>query len=93
MLAYQGSDLEIQNMSKVKAHDVLSTAASLALKGGVSLDQILGPCFWKSDTTFTNFYLEDVAWKSKEGSEYYLGPVVSAQHVVQLKYVYYYNVL
>ena len=40
LLAYQGSDLETQTMSKVKAHDVLSITASLAFKG-VSLDQIL----------------------------------------------------
>ena len=84
MLAYQGSGLETQNLSKVKAHDVRSMAASLAFKGGVSLDQILGACFWKSHTTFTNFYLKDMAWKSKEGSEYSLGSVVSAQHIVKL---------
>ena len=55
MLAYQGSDLETQNLSKVKAHGVRSMAASLAFKGGVSLDQILGACFWKSHTTLTSF--------------------------------------
>ena len=43
-----------------------------------------GACFWKSHTTFTNFYLKDVSWKSKEGSEYSLGSVVSAQHIVKL---------
>ena len=84
MLVYQGSDLETQSLSRVKAHDVRSMAASLAFKGGVSLDQILGACFWKSHTTFTNFYLKDVAWRSKESSEYSLGSVVSAQHIVKL---------
>ena len=84
MLAYQGSDLENHNLSKVKAHDVRSMVASLAFKGGVSLDQILGACFWKSHTTFTNFYLKDVAWRSKKSSEYSLGSVVSAQHIVRL---------
>ena len=84
ILAYQESDLETQKLSRVKAHDVRSMAASLAFKGGVSLDQILGACFWKLHTTFTNFYLKDVSWKSKEGSEYSLGSVVSAQHIVKL---------
>ena len=84
ILAYQESDLETQKLSRVKAHDVRSMAASLAFKGGVSLDQILGACFWKSHTTFTNFYLKDVSWKSKEGAEYSLGSVVSAQHIVHL---------
>ena len=92
MLAYQGSDLETQNLSKVKAHDVRSIAASLAFKGGVSLDQILGACFRKSHTTFTNFYLKDVAWKSKEGSEYSLGSVVSySSIVVCIAYIYKYK--
>ena len=31
-----------------------------------------------------NFYLKGVAWRSKESSEYSLGSVVSAQHIVQL---------
>ena len=62
--------------------------------GGVSLDQILGACFWKSHTTFTNFYLKDVAWRSKESSEYSLGSVVSAQHstiIVGISYLCNYN--
>ena len=83
ILAYESSDVETQTLTNVKAHDVRSMAASLAFKGGVSLDQILGACFWKTHSTFTNFYLKDVAWKSSEGSDYSLGPVVSAQHIVQ----------
>ena len=83
ILAYESSDVETQSLANIKTHDVRSMAASLAFKGGVSLDQILGACFWKSHSTFTNFYLKDVAWKSSEGSDYSLGPVVSAQHIVQ----------
>ena len=63
------------------------------IQGRVSLEQILGAFFWKSHSTFTNFYLKDVAWKSKDGSEYSLGPIVSAQHVVHLRYIFYYNVI
>ena len=83
ILAYESSDVETQTLSNVKAHDVRSMAASLAFKGGLSLDQILGACFWKSHSTFTNFYLKDVAWKSTEGCSFSLGPVVSEQHIVQ----------
>ena len=67
----------------MKAHNVMVMAASLAFKGEVSLDQILGAYFWKSHSTFTSFYLKDVSWKSAEGSNYCLGPVVSAQHFVK----------
>ena len=66
----------------MKAHDVRAMAASLAFKGGVSLDKISGACFWKSHSMFTSFYLKDVAWNSTEGSNFSLGPVVSAQHIV-----------
>ena len=83
ILAHESSDVETQTLSNVKAHDVRCMVASLAFKGGVSLDQILGACFWKTHSTFTNFYLKDVACKSTEGSGFSLGPVVPAQHNVQ----------
>ena len=53
LLAYQSSNFDTQDL-QVKAHDVRSMSASLAFKGGVSLEQILG-CFWKSHNTFTSF--------------------------------------
>ena len=73
MLAYLGSDLETQNLSKVKAHDVRSMAASLAFKGGVSLDQILVTCFWKSHTTFTSFFFERCGLEVKRGVRIFPG--------------------
>ena len=67
-------------MSRVKAHDVRALAASLAFKGGVSLDSILSACYWKCHGTFANFYLKDVCWQIDE--VFKLGPLVAAQHVV-----------
>ena len=46
---------------------------------GISLDQILSACHWKSHNTFTQFYLKDVAWADSE--LFHLGPVVAAQQV------------
>ena len=83
LLAYQSSSSDSQDLH-VKAHDVRSMSASLAFKGGASLEQILGSCYWKSHNTFTTFYLKDVAWKSHNQSDYKLGPVVSAQHIVNV---------
>ena len=80
-LAYQSSDCMSDNVH-VKAHDLRSMSASLAFKGGVSLEQVLGLCYWKSHNTFTTFYLKDVSWQSTDQSDFKLGPVVSAQHVV-----------
>ena len=45
----------------VKAHDVRAFAASKAFYGGVSMDQIMQACHWKSHNTFTRFYLKDLA--------------------------------
>ena len=55
ILAYQKSDQEVQNVSQVKAHEVRALAAPLAFKG-IALDEIMASCFWRSHSTFTNFY-------------------------------------
>ena len=53
-------------LHQVKAHDVRAFAASKAFQSGVSLEQILSACHWKSHNTFTQFYLKDVAWADTE---------------------------
>ena len=82
LLAYESSDSESQQLYQVKAHDVRSMAASLAFRVGISLNEILEACFWKSHNTFTNFYLKDLCWH--KGQILKLGPIVSAQHVIDL---------
>ena len=72
---------EAHTLHQVKAHDVRAFAASKAFQSGVSLDQILSACHWKSHNTFTQFYLKDVAWADSE--LYHLGPVVAAQQIHQ----------
>ena len=79
LLCYQLSDQESLTLHQVKAHDVRAFAASKAFQGGVSLEQILSACHWKSHNTFTQFYLKDVAWADLE--VYHLGPIVAAQQV------------
>ena len=76
---YQSSDMADQQVTQVRAHDVRAMAASLAFKGGISLEQVLSSCYWKSHNTFTNFYLKDICW---ENDIFKLGPIVSAQHIV-----------
>ena len=61
-------------------HEVRALAASLAFKGGVALDEIMGSCFWRSHSTFTNSYLKDLCWHNSDVMK--IGPVVAAQHVV-----------
>ena len=79
ILCCELSDLEALTLHQVKAHDVRAFAASKAFQSGVSLEQILSACHWKSHNTFTQFYLKDVAWADTE--LFHLGPVVAAQQV------------
>ena len=79
ILCYELSDQEALTLHQVKAHDVRAFAASKAFQSGVSLEQILSACHWKSHNTFTQFYLKDVTWADIE--LLHLGPVVAAQQV------------
>ena len=81
ILCYELSDQQAHTLHQVKAHDVRAFAASKAFQSGVSLEQILAACHWKSHNTFTQFYLKDVAWADLE--LYHLGPVVAAQQIHQ----------
>ena len=81
ILCYEISDQEALTLHQVKAHDVRAFAASKAFQGGISLEQILAACHWKSHNTFTQFYLKDVAWADSE--LFHLGPVVAGQQIHQ----------
>ena len=81
ILCYELSGHHAHTLHQVKAHDVRAFAASKAFQSGVSLEQILSACHWKSHNTFTQFYLKDVAWADSE--LFHLGPVVAAQQIHQ----------
>ena len=81
ILCYELSDHHAHTLHQVKAHDVRAFGASKAFQSGVSLEQILSACHWKSHNTFTQFYLKDVAWADSE--LYHLGPDVAAQQIHQ----------
>ena len=81
ILCYELSDQEALTIHQVKAYDVRAFSASKAFQSGVSLEQILSACHWKSYNTFTQFYLKDVAWADSELC--HLGPVVAAQQIHQ----------
>ena len=79
ILCYELTDQQALTLHQVKAHDVRAFAASKVFQSGISLDQILSACHWKSHNTFTQFYLKDVAWADSE--LFHLGPVVAAQQI------------
>ena len=81
ILCYELSDQQAHTLHQVKAHDVRAFAASKAFQSGVSLEQILSACHWKSHNTSKQFYLKYVAWADSE--LFHLGPVVTAQQIHQ----------
>ena len=52
ILCYELYDQEALTLYQVKAHDVRAFAASKGFQSGVSLEQILSACHWKSFTQF-----------------------------------------
>ena len=48
ILCYELSDQQALTLHQVKAHDVRAFPASKAFQSGISLDQILSACHWKS---------------------------------------------
>ena len=74
-------DQEALTLHQVKDHDVRAFAASKAFWLGVSLEQILSACHWRSHNTFTQFCLKDMAWADSE--IFQLGPVVATQQIYQ----------
>ena len=81
ILCYELSDHQAHTLHQVQAQDVRAFATSKAFQSGVSLEQILAACHWKSHNTFTQFYLKDVAWADSE--LFHLGPVVATQQIHQ----------
>ena len=47
-ICYEIADDETLKVAQVKAHDVRALSASLAFKGGISLDDILSSCYWRA---------------------------------------------
>ena len=81
LLRYKQAHQQALDLVQVKAHDIRAFAASKAFYDGVSVDQIMQACHWKSHNTFTNFYLKDLTWSDNDNN-LYLGPVVAAQQVL-----------
>ena len=66
----------------VKAHDVRTFAASKTFCGGVSTDQVLQVCHWKSHNPLGSFYLKDLSGHNQKDLSYHLGTFVAAQQVM-----------
>ena len=48
---------------RIRAHEVRGIAPTLLFRQNFAVDQVLKAGTWKNQTTFTSFYLRDVAHK------------------------------
>ena len=95
ILCHELSDQLALTLHQVKGHDVRAFTASKAFQSGISSEQILSPCHWKSQNTFTHFYLKGVVWA--DSKLFHFGPLMAAQLIHQKpiwpgKFVYMYIV-
>jgi len=60
------SNATLKERLKCKAHDVRGLSSSWALVKGVPLENIMQAANWKSDSTFSAFYMRDVSGQSSQ---------------------------
>ena len=70
--------MSMRELNKVSAHNVRKFSASFS---GAPFDEIMQAAYWKSQTTFTSFYLKAMVTQA-EGL-FALSPIVAAQTVIQ----------
>ena len=76
-MAYQDCDEEVLKKLNIKAHEVRAIATSTAFYGNTAMSDLLKAVRWAAQTTFTTYYLRDVA--QDLSGIYSLGPVIVAQ--------------
>ena len=60
-LAYKNSTDQDLSLANVRAHEVRALAASTAFSHNLALQDINRACYWRGDSTFTSYYLRDMA--------------------------------
>ena len=76
--AYATSSAEL---SSVRAHEVRAWAASTAFAHSWSLKDVLNAAYWRSETSFINYYLRDVSLTKDDGT-HGIASFVAAQQVI-----------
>ena len=79
-IAYSSRFADQQSLHKVSAHEVRALATSVLFARNLSLDAVMRAASWRAHSTFSSFYLRDVALVTDD--LYALGPFVAAQGIV-----------
>ena len=78
--AYDSSDEEQQDLGRVTAHEVRALSASVCFRKNLSIQAINKACYWRGHSTFTNYYLRDIAMH--RNGELHLPNVIAASHKI-----------
>ena len=81
--AYKDLSPACVRLLKIKAHELRALSTSWAFINRSPLEEILRASYWKSSSTFSNFYLRSFAQQTDNISA--LGPLVAAQHVINAR--------
>ena len=79
---YKTAEREVLPLANGRMHEVHALAASQAFRGIVDMEDILSVCLWASHSTFTDFYLREIALLT-EGL-HRLGPIIATQRSITL---------
>ena len=79
--AHEHAGVEHLRLAKVSGHEVQKFSASWAVFNSAPFDEIMQAAYWKSQTTFTSFYLKAMVTQA-EGL-FALNPIAVAQTVIQ----------
>lgn len=80
LFVYRNAGEDTARLAGLRTHDLRGVAATLAYRGGVEVEKILQACSWRSQTTFTEFYLKDICVSREDLNS--LGPLSVAQSVI-----------
>ena len=80
LYCYENASDTSLTLAGTSSHAIRGMSATLAFRGGVDLEALMQACSWKSDSTFTDFYLKDLT--TVQENLHKLGPLVVAQAIV-----------
>ena len=78
---HRAASPEAVTLAGARPHEVRALASSTAFARSLSLPSIMAACHWRGQSTFSSFYLRDVALESSEG--FSLPPFVAATQIIR----------
>jgi hypothetical protein len=74
---------KVTPLSRFQTHEIRRLSTSLGLEKGVSLSHIMQTAFWRSESTFSSFYLRDISTRRVDQT-YGIKRVVATNSIINL---------